>query len=164
MLFQYLELLWKNPPLEEWTALTPSITDFVEKYGIEFSIAMHILRPKLREAILVSCLYMSYFYWTLKCYTFQRASETKGEPADAESKARKAIETAEAAERRLKSELKLQSAKKEQATPTPDSNGAEPTPEPPSEANPPSPWHPVLVPVIKEVAGLLPERVLETIG
>ncbi|KAJ1311288.1 hypothetical protein OPQ81_009786 [Rhizoctonia solani] len=145
VLFQYLELLWKNTPFDEWAAVTPSITDLVEKYGIEFSIAMHILRPKLREAIL-------------------RASETKGEPVDGESKSSKALETAEAVERRLKSELKLQSAKREQATPTPDSNGAEPTPEPPSEMNPTSPWHPILVPVIKEVASLLPERVLETIG
>ncbi|CUA76847.1 THO complex subunit 2 [Rhizoctonia solani] len=145
VLFQYLELLWKNTPLDEWAAVTPSITDLVEKYGIEFSVAMHILRPKLREAIL-------------------RASETKGEPADTESKSTKAIETAEAAERRLKTELKLQSAKREQVTPVPDSNGAEPTPEPPSEANSASPWHPILVPVIKEVTSLLPERVLETIG
>ncbi|ELU41830.1 tho2 protein [Rhizoctonia solani AG-1 IA] len=145
VLFQYLELLWKNTSHDEWAAVTPSITDLVEKYGIEFSIAMHILRPKLREAIL-------------------RASETKGEPVDAESKPSKALETAEAAERRLKSELKLQSAKREQATPTPDSVGAEPTPEPPSEPNSTSPWHPILVPVIKEVSALLPERVLETIG
>ncbi|KAG8744851.1 THO complex subunit 2 [Ceratobasidium sp. 414] len=144
VLFQYLELLWSNTPFEEWAAAMPSFTDLVEKYDIEHSIAMHILRPKLREGIV-------------------QASESSKLDS---SETSKASETAEAIERRLRNELKLQSAKKDQ---TPPAGGAEtssadaPT-EPASEPVAASPWHLTLLPVIKEVTSLLPERVLESVG
>lgn len=90
--------------------------------------------------------------------------ETKGDAVDPDSKSGKALESAEAAERRLRTELKLQSVKKEQITPTPDPAGAEPNPEAVSDSASASPWNPLLLPIIKEVASLLPERVIETIG
>ncbi|KAG8710344.1 THO complex subunit 2, partial [Ceratobasidium sp. 394] len=144
VLFQYLELLWSNTPFEEWAAATPSFTDLVEKYDIEHSIAMHILRPKLREGIV-------------------QASESSKSDSNETTKT---SETAEAIERRLRNELKLQSAKKDQTPPAggTETSGADPPTEPVSEPVVASPWHPTLLPIIKEVTNLLPERVLESIG